>query len=249
MNTIKKIFFLIAILKFVDCNYAQNSGVINYNITYNWIKQMANSKYVSKNSSERMAYVWGESEWTVKAILKFNSKQTLFEYLPDDANERHWSSREKEYHIYRDLENNSMLNVLEIMDKEYAIEDSIHCLNWKIRNGMKEIANHICMSAYYYDSLREKEIEAWFALDMPITIGPEDYCGLPGVILELNMNNGSVVYTATSIIPSAEELPIEKPTIKKRRKIITFEEYQTIEKKIILNCRKEEKPYFWSLKY
>jgi GLPGLI family protein len=245
----KRVFLTGIVVWFCSSLLAQNSGIINYDITHNWIKKMANSKYISKSNSERAAYVWGEEEWTSKATLKFTDKQTLFEYLPDDDEERNWSSREEEYYIYRDLENNRMLDIVETLGKQYAIEDSMHCLNWKIGNGMKEIAGHICVSAYCYDSLREKEIVAWFALDMPGSMGPEGYCGLPGVILELNMNNGSVVYTATSIIPSTEEVPIAKPIIKKRRKIVTFAEYQAIEEKVILNCRKEEAPYFWMLSY
>jgi GLPGLI family protein len=229
--------------------FAQNSGIINYDITHNWTKKMANCQYISKADAERSAYVWGEHDWTIKSILKFNSKQTIFEYMPDEDDERQWSSRKEEYCIYRDLEHNRVLDIMKTLGKEYAIEDTIHCISWKIRNGMKEIAGHICMNAYYYDTLREKEIIAWFALDMPGSMGPDGYCGLPGVILELNMNNGSVVYTATSIIPSADEIKIEQPAIKKRRKTITFGEYCDIEKKAILESRKEKRPYFWTLNY
>ncbi|MDR1346779.1 MAG: GLPGLI family protein [Bacteroidales bacterium] len=245
-----KTVYLTLILFGSSCGvFAQSSGVINYDVIHNWTKKIANCKHIPKTDSERLTYVWGESDWTVKSTLKFNSNQTLFEYLPNEDEYLKWSSRKEDFYIYRDLENNRMLDIVKILGKEYAIEDSIHCINWKIRNGMKEIAGHICMNAYYYDSLREKGIIAWFALDMTGSIGPDGYCGLPGIILELDMNNGSVIYTATSIIPATDEIPIAKPVIKKKRKIATFAEYQAIEKKAILESNKQQRPYFWTVNY
>ena len=245
----QKLFLILLLFIFSAINcFSQESGIIYYDEIHNWSKKRENCKYLPKSQRENSSYVWGQSEYTQKATLKFNKSATLFENIEDEAENREWSRRKTDFYIYRDLEKNEMLDIKTVLDKDYAIVDSIHCLNWKIRNDMKEIAGHICMNAYYYDTLRDKEIIAWFALDMPISIGPDGYCGLPGAILELNMNKGSLVYTATSIIPS-ENLKIEKPTYKKNRKEINFAELSVIEEKAILEAIKMKRPYFWQLSY
>ena len=249
----KFILLFLTTFVFVCQAFTQNRGVIHYTSSTDWVKMQTNYKYISDADKERTNYVYGNAkwkEWTSKATLKFSENATLWEIIPDEEDEREWSSRKKEYYKYRDLEANLMLNIENVLGKDYAIEDSISCINWKIRNDLKEIAGHICMNAYYYDTLREKEIVAWFALDMPLSIGPVDYCGLPGVILEVNENNGSIIYTATLIVAAEEDLKITKPTYNpKKRKVITLSEKFDMESKEILNAKKMKRPYWWNVNY
>ncbi|MDR1757381.1 MAG: GLPGLI family protein [Bacteroidales bacterium] len=230
--------------------FAQNSGIIHYDIQRNWAKMMAHCNYISKEERERSSYVYGSrAAWVTKASLKYNSRQTFFEYLPDEEQTRQWSSRKENHDIYRDLEKNEMLDVVTALGKEYIIKDSITCISWKVQNAMKEIAGHICMSAFYHDSIRDKDITAWFALDMPMSIGPDGYCGLPGVILELDMNEGAVVYTATAIVPASPELEITPPALKQKSKTMSLSAFQDIEKQIIKDSQKQRRPYFWGISY
>ncbi|MDR2834605.1 MAG: GLPGLI family protein [Bacteroidales bacterium] len=241
------LFVIISLSNLANC---QTSGKIFYNISHNWSKKMLNCKYLSKTDRENSSYVWGSNnEYIEKGILTFNENFNIFENIPNEEYERYYSSRKENYYIYRDVEKNKMLNIQKVLGKEYAIEDSIHCINWKIRNDMKEVAGHICMNAYYYDTIRDKEIVAWFALDMPIAIGPDGYCGLPGAILELDMNNGSQIYTATNIIPSDEPLKITIPEIKKKTKVISYNDFVEMENKSILESKKLTRPYFWQISY
>lgn len=64
---------------------------------------------------------------------------------------------------------------------------------------IKEVAGHICMNAYWHDTLKQQKVTAWFAMDMPISGGPERFCGLPGTILEIEINDGAMVITADKI--------------------------------------------------
>jgi len=136
-----------------------------------------------------------------------------------------------------------------VLDKDYVITDTIECQNWKILNDMKEVAGHICMNASYYDTIRKKEVLAWFALDLPISLGPNKYCGLPGMILEIFEANGAVVYTATHILLSEEKIEIKKPSIKKNRKAINFNEYNQIVIRYINESKKMQRPYFWGISF
>jgi len=206
-------------------------------------------EYIPKSERERLSYVWSgdNNEWTEKAELKFNATEYLFKKKEDDES-RSWRKSE-DYFIYRDLTKKGTFDVMTVLSKQYVIQDTLVCQSWKIKNDMREIAEHICMNASYYDSIREKEIIAWFALDLPFPIGPDKYCGLPGLILEINEANGAVVYTATSVLLSHEKLEIEKPVVKKKRKVISFQEYNNIVSKYISECKKMQRPYFWGISF
>jgi GLPGLI family protein len=136
-----------------------------------------------------------------------------------------------------------------LLSKDYVIQDSISCQNWKIKNDMKEVCGHICMNASWYDAIKEKEVIVWFALDLPVSIGPDKYCGLPGIILEVNEANGAIIYTATHILLMEDKIEIEKPTVRKNRKVITTEEYHKIVSKYIEECKRMQRPYCWGIPF
>jgi GLPGLI family protein len=200
---------------------------------------MATCEYISKADRERSAYVWGgaNSEYAVNAELKFNEEEYRFD-VKDDDEDATYRWRKEDYIIYRDRTKGETFDIMTLLNKEYVLQDSLNCQQWKIKNDMKEIAGHICMNASFYDTVKGKEVIAWFALDLPIPIGPDKYCGLPGMILEINEANGAVVYTAISVLLSNEKVVIEKPVKKKKTKIINNAEYDKIVIDYINECKK-----------
>jgi len=246
----RKIPFLVSTLfSIAQFCFAQENGVVTYTITHNWTKKIATCEYISKAEKERSAYVWGnESEYEYKAELKFNASEYRFE-LKEEEEAASYRWRKDAYIIYRDLNNGKIFDITTLLSKEYVIEDTLICQNWKIKNDMKEVAGHICMNASFYDTVKGKEVIAWFALDLPVSIGPDKYCGLPGMILEINEANGAVVYTATTVLLSNEKVEIIKPTAKKKTKILTSEEYNKKIMDYIDECKKMQRPYFWSIEF
>ncbi|MDD3741536.1 MAG: GLPGLI family protein, partial [Bacteroidales bacterium] len=120
---------------------------------------------------------------------------------------------------------------------------------WKILNDLKEVAGHICMNASFYDEIKMNKVIAWFALDLPWNFGPERYGGLPGVILEIDVNNGAQVITADKIEFFENDTVINKPTHKKKHKKINEADYLELLSKYINDCKKQEMPYFWGTRY
>lgn len=99
----------------------------------------------------------------------------------------------------------------------------------------KTILNHNCMKATATQisqrmrmsmedgKMERKEVAdtativAWFATDIPVPAGPGEFQGqLPGLILEMNVSEGRVVYKATNISTKADVASIKEPTGKKR---------------------------------
>ena len=245
----KKIFLLLLCFLFISffC-FCQENGVISFTISHDWAKKVATCNELSKAERERMAYTWGGRTYDQKAELRFNVNEYRYEYQHEDEGETYQWRRE-DYIIYRDRESRETTDVMTILDKQYVVKDSIVCQNWKIKNDMKEVAGRICMNASFYDSIKGKEVVAWFALDLPVPLGPNKYCGLPGMILEVNEANGAVVYTATSILLSEEKVEVIKPVVKKKVKNINNEEYNKIIINYIKECKKMQRPYFWGLSF
>jgi GLPGLI family protein len=242
----KKIVLLILVNFFiVGFCLGQENGVVTYSVSHNWIKKFASCEYIPKADRERYLYTWGGAkEYVENAELKFNANAYRYEIKGNESTYTYkW--REDVYIIYRDREIGETFDVIEMFEKKYLIQDSITCQSWKIKNDMREIAGHICMNALYYDTIKGKEVIAWFALDLPVPIGPNQYCGLPGMILEINEANGALVYTATNVLLSNETVEVPKPVVKNKIKVINYSEY---DKKIIdyiKECKKLQRPYFW----
>jgi len=88
----------------------------------------------------------------------------------------------------------------EFMTRLFREEFNMKKIKWKMGTASKEILGYTCMQAQ--TELDGKKILAWFTPDIPISAGPERYYGLPGLMLEVNVNQGEVVWLANSIDPS-----------------------------------------------
>lgn len=68
------------------------------------------------------------------------------------------------------------------------------------------------------------EIIAWFTPEIPVSQGPSDYWGLPGLILEINNGRSSLLCSEIRLNQDAEE-KIKRPS---KGKKVTQQEYNTI---------------------
>jgi GLPGLI family protein len=137
--------------------------------------------------------------------------------------------------LYSNFETGKRVEQRELLDKTFIIDDTLAKLKWKMTGETKSILDHNCMKATaVWTSKRtmmnmnngvmeRKEIEdtanlvAWFATDMPVPAGPSLFQGqLPGLILELDIKDGTEIYKALSIAGKTDLAIIKEPTGKKR---------------------------------
>lgn len=121
-----------------------------------------------------------------------------------------------------------------LFDKKFIVEDSIRSMKWKLSDETKTILNHLCRKATTVrygkrmsmnidnGKMERKEVEdtstivAWFTSDIPVSAGPAEYQGqLPGLILEMDINNGKQTIHALEISPKADIASIKEPQGKK----------------------------------
>lgn len=230
---------------------AQNlEGEITYEKVMRWTAIYSRLTFLSNEEKGRIEQTWGKDDETkTKMTLYFNEKQSCYTYPKVIENEHGWSWSERDYKIYRNFEKETKTDVIGMLGKTYIVEDSLRIPTWKVMNKIKEIAGHMCMMAVTEDTLKGQKIAAWFANDLPVSGGPELYAGLPGMILELDVNDGDMVVTAIDIKmkPVAAE-DINVPKKLKGRKI-DDKQYATLVSDHIKDSVKARRAPFWAMPY
>lgn len=181
---------------------------------------------------------------TDKFELNFANNQSLWKQAEQENNDEVQSEGGMQIRmvlagsddvLYNNFETAKRVELRELFDKKFVIEDSIRALKWKMTGETKTILGHNCMKATAVNiskrmtmsmdngKMERKEIDdtsnivAWFATDIPVSAGPAEYQGqLPGLILEMDINNGRQVFKALEISPKADVASIKEPAGKKR---------------------------------
>ena len=175
-----------------------------------------------------------------KFELSFANNQSLWESVPemDDNNDtggdnnggrmmmRFGGGDDLSYHNFT---TGKRIDQRELSSKNYIVEDSIQKLNWKLTSETKTVLGHTVQKAiaerYGMRAAMTMEngemkrqmlpdttvINAWVAMDIPVPAGPEFQGQLPGLILELEMNNGRVMYKALEISAKVNTSSIKEP--------------------------------------
>ncbi len=156
--------------------------------------------------------------------------------------------------LFTNFGNGKRTEKREFMDKTFIVDDSVSKLKWKMTGETKTILNHTCMKAVVEKIstqmrmninngvMERKEIQdtatviAWYAVDIPVPAGPAEYQGqLPGLILEMDINNGKQRFTVTSLSEKADLAEIKEPTGKKH---YTAAEFKAEREKLMAEMQK-----------
>jgi GLPGLI family protein len=228
----------------------EQEGVIRYLLTHNWAKKLAAVEYISQQTRERETYIAGNRwEWKEYANLYFTPTESKYEESEEraDKDDEGYSWRKEAYFIKHNYEKKTQFDVMTMAGKVYIVEDSLYTPNWKILNDLKEVQGHLCMKAYYEDTLKMQKVTAWFAMDMPLPAGPERMSGLPGLILEADINNGALTLIADRIELKKLTTELELPKKIKGKKT-TEAEFRAAMKKFYDERRKAEQMP-WGIRY
>ena len=91
----------------------------------------------------------------------------------------------------------TLVEEFEFMGRLFRITGIRPAYEWRLVAEQSEFMGYTVQKAETdYDG---KTIEAWFAPQVPVSAGPGQFGGLPGLILVLSVNRGEELYSATSI--------------------------------------------------
>lgn len=110
---------------------------------------------------------------------------------------------------YKNYSSSSQLQENTLEDKTYIVADTIKPQPWKLSDETKTILNHVCKKATM--TTERGEVTAWYAEDIPVPAGPDRFCGLPGTVLLVDMDNGRATFTAKEITAIANTKDLKAP--------------------------------------
>lgn len=252
MKAISKYVFGLLLLSLFSplSGFAQKTeGMVTYERQEFWSKIIGQLTYLSNEEKDRVKQTWGKNDegWKSKTKMYFNANESLLTNL-EEASEYGWSSRTEDYFIYRNYSQEKKIEIIEMLGKTYVIEDSLRAPNWKVLNQIKDVAGYICMKAVSEDTVKHQKITAWFTGDIPVSAGPERYYGLPGMILELEINDGDVVITASKVeFKKLENKELALPKLKGKK--IKDADYDNLIAKHIKDSIKSYRNPYWAIRY
>ncbi len=222
-----KIMFTIAFCLLTAMTWAQqNQGTIVYETKTNLHRQLP-------PDNENMKAMIPEFR-TSRSQLLFTPQASLYKAIVEEEDEddmshgggiriRIGASNDE---LYRDLTNRRRIEKREFFGEEYLIEDTLKAAPWKLANEHKTVMGFDCMKAMWSDTTNKKEVIAWFAPTIPVSTGPENYNLLPGMVLQVDINDGETVIVAQS---AEWKKPSEKAMkAPKGGKSITADEFRSI---------------------
>ncbi|CAH8282505.1 GLPGLI family protein [Mariniflexile fucanivorans] len=152
---------------------------------------------------------------------------------------------------YKNIKNKELLQDQEFFGKQFLIKDSLPQLDWKMEGETKQIGQYMCFKATTTKTVntdnipnfrrpsrgeetetekpttKDIEVVAWYTMQIPVNLGPDEYWGLPGLILEINADRTTIL--CSKIILNPEEKDVIK--VPSKGKEVTKEEYTAIVKK------------------
>lgn len=252
MKAISKYVFGLLLFAFFTplFGFAQKTeGMVVYERQEFWSKIIGQLTYLSNEEKDRVKQTWGKNDegWKSKTKMVFNANESLLTNL-EEASEYGWSSRTEDYFIYRNYEKEKKIEIIEMLGKTYVIEDSLRAPRWKVLNQIKDVAGYVCMKAITEDTVKHQKITAWFTGDIPVSGGPERFYGLPGLILELEINDGDVLITASKVeFKKLENKELALPKLKGKK--IKDADYDNLITKHIKDSIKSYRNPYWAIKY
>lgn len=163
--------------------------------------------------------------------------------------------------LYKNIAEHAYRKAVEASGKRFLILDKLPNENWELTSETKKIGDYTCYKAtklkgvtkksYINTDGKQEETErketvittVWYTPEIPVSNGPGMYSGLPGLILEVQEGNKTIVCSEIILNPKGK-IEIEVP---KRGKKVTQKNFDDIMDKNVqemlerFNSRKSKK--------
>ncbi len=154
--------------------------------------------------------------------------------------------------IYKNIKSKLAVAEEDFFGKEFLVTDSLETFQWKPESESKKIGDYTCYKATYVIPVSEKDkadyadfkkkqsdsktqffimeepkermITVWYTPEIPVSHGPAQYWGLPGLILEAAFDK-TVILCSKIVINPKEKIDIKVP---KKGKKVTKTEYERL---------------------
>lgn len=149
---------------------------------------------------------------------------------------------------YKNVKSKEILVDQEFFGKQFLIKDELKPIEWTMGQETKQIGQYTVfkatatvtdtsfdMSSFRRsngdndetkkeEEVRTVDVVAWYTPQVPVNQGPDNYWGLPGLILEVNAGNTTILCTKIVMNPKDKD-NIDKP---EKGEVVTQQEYTKI---------------------
>ncbi|MGZ8544603.1 MAG: GLPGLI family protein [Flavisolibacter sp.] len=196
--------------------------------------------------------------------LLFSQSKSLWQFLPSSENDGDGQTIQGGGMVirfagvsnditYHDFEAASRTDQREIFERTFLITDSIRRQDWKLSDETKTILDYTARKATTTRintssrmTMENGEMKttiiddtvtvvAWYTTDVPVPAGPDYQGQLPGLILELDIDNGRSVYKVLEFSAKVNTSKIKPP---KEGKKMTAEQFAKERQKLAEEMRK-----------
>ena len=130
-------------------------------------------------------------------------------------------------HYFLDLEADESIHMMDFFGNHFLISGRHQEIVWKLTEREKTINGYRCLEAVAGDSA--DLITVWFAPEIKTSAAPMFLIGLPGLMMEATMKNGTMTLMAEEItLGNIVESDIVKPS---KGKLVTNDEFLDVVKK------------------
>lgn len=168
-----------------------------------WITEM--KKVMTKTPSEIFSLDFTEQQSYYRLVKENTENKYMFGVLKPNENN----------FVLQDFEHGKTLMSRAVFENDYQLIDSLKNFEWKITGESREIAGFECKKAItkICDSV---VVVAFYTDQIPVRGGPENFNGLPGMIMGLAVPRLAATWFATQLELANNPIPVPEP---KRKKI------------------------------
>ncbi|RZK10453.1 MAG: GLPGLI family protein [Flavobacterium sp.] len=153
---------------------------------------------------------------------------------------------------YKNVKEKQQIAEEDFFGKEFLVIDSLKKWNWELKDETKKIGNYTCYKAihltpvtpedlkqyedfkkqqetskttfFVMDEPKERITTVWYTPEIPVSQGPGEFWGLPGLILEASYDETTILCSKVVLNPKTKN-EIKKP---KKGKKVTKKEYESL---------------------
>ena len=249
----KNLLLIIFLLNFALSNSQVKNGIIEYGVIFQDKPPKDDNGFI-----EDMINKEKKTDTLVSYTLKFNTKNSNFSVNPVILKD--YKSVD-EFSFFINLKSKYYMSISDSIHKYYENDDKIgeytiaaeKEAKWTLTQETKMIGGYLCYKATspyfnfesWFEDEPKKNVIAWYTTKIPVSIGPNGYHGLPGLILELQTLTSTIyvknISLNTTPEPIIDDLSNYKLITTGQRDMLFNKTLSTEMRKIVEDIKKQKK--------
>jgi GLPGLI family protein len=245
---------LIALTSLTTATAQMKEGKISYERKINMHRNLPDPQMKSmipEFRTDKFELIFNESVSLFRSVVDEEAPDPFANAGGGGGGRMRMNFRMPSANTYTDLAKQMQYEGREFFEKEFLIVDSLKQYKWKLSEETKTIAKQLCKKATTMITApqvmrmrvsmggggnntdttantprapKETELVVWYAENIPVSFGPDSYSGLPGVIMEIDQDNGANVTTAVEVSAKYPKKELIAPTKGEKMNRVQFQE-------------------------